>query len=55
VNGVCQNQVGTFKCNCNPGFFWPDPNSQCIDNNECADPNRCKATTEVCRNTGTCS
>jgi hypothetical protein len=41
-NGTCQDQVGTYRCNCNPGFSGPD----CV--NDICGPNPCK-------NGGTCS
>jgi len=34
-NGVCANLVGSFRCDCNEGYFWDSPRGGCKDRNEC--------------------
>ncbi|XP_035216115.1 fibrillin-1-like [Stegodyphus dumicola] len=46
-NGRCRNAIGTFTCNCNPGFA-PD-----ADGLNCTDINECAITHDICAN-GTC-
>ena len=34
-HGKCINTMGSFKCDCKPGYKFDEPSHQCIDNNEC--------------------
>jgi hypothetical protein len=34
-NGVCMNTIGSFHCECYPGYVYDEDSHQCIDKNEC--------------------
>ena len=34
-HGECINTMGSFRCDCKPGYKFDEPSHQCIDNNEC--------------------
>ena len=34
-HGKCINTMGSFKCDCKPGYKFDEPSHQCIDKNEC--------------------
>ena len=34
-HGKCINTMGSFECDCKPGYKFDEPSHQCIDNNEC--------------------
>uniref|UniRef100_W5N6L7 Fibrillin 1 n=1 Tax=Lepisosteus oculatus TaxID=7918 RepID=W5N6L7_LEPOC len=49
-NGVCENMLRTYKCNCNLGFEVDSTGKNCIDIDECArSPHLCD--NGQCRNT----
>ena len=42
-NGFCMNTIGSFHCECYPGYVYDEASHQCIDKNECTQlPNPCK-------------
>lgn len=34
-HGICMNTIGSFLCECDPGYTYDDTSHQCIDKNEC--------------------
>ena len=51
-NGVCMNTIGSFHCECYPGYKYDEASHQCIDDNECLSggKNPCKGNAK-CINT----
>ncbi|RXN01624.1 Nidogen-1 [Acipenser ruthenus] len=48
-NAVCNNQPGTFRCECHEGYQFADDGQTCIDIDECQ-PSRCHPEA-ICYNT----
>ncbi len=47
-NGRCRNRVGSFDCQCNPGFHLSRDGKECIDYNECEQTGMCA--NGICQN-----
>ncbi|KAG2466989.1 FBN2 protein, partial [Polypterus senegalus] len=47
--GICHNNPGSFRCECQRGYSLDSSGLNCNDENECADPKRCGAA--LCYNT----
>ena len=43
-NGICMNTIGSFHCECYPGYVYDEASHQCIDKNECLEDNPCTGT-----------
>ena len=51
-HGTCMNLLGSFTCDCEPGYLYDEGSHQCIDRNECsqAGPSPCHGNAQ-CKNT----
>ena len=49
-NGICMNTIGSFHCECYPGYVYDEASHQCIDKNECVEDNPCQGNAK-CINT----
>ena len=38
------NTIGSFHCECYPGYVYDEASHQCIDKNECLEDNPCQGT-----------
>ena len=37
-HGTCMNTLGSFRCDCEPGYVFDSDSHQCVDRNECTTP-----------------
>ena len=48
--GRCMNTVGSYSCDCDPGFTLDRDSHSCVDINECSDSAPCSGLAQ-CTNT----
>ena len=48
---ICINSIGSFTCDCHPGFELNFSKTKCVDQNECkSSTHSCNTTTSYCHN-----